>query len=302
MSGLQWILVLFGWFSLAAFMAGNIYKAVKFASPPQTLRWEVYPIPHESPEKRKYGGSYMEEMDWTKKPLHKSLWGEIVGMFSEILFLERVKHFNNYGIWAFSMALHWGVYFLFGWLGLMAVESILKITVVSPITNIMGVTSFILGAFGCLALIIKRASNEDLNLITPPVLYFNLLFLLSIFATGLIAWRVDPSFNSARRFVEGTVFFNLSSVPAAVIINFLLIQLFLIYTPFSKFIHYLAKYFNFHKAFWDDAFKVKGSAIDQKNLEEVGYKFKWSGPHVDPNKTWLENALEIPGIKKGEKK
>jgi hypothetical protein len=47
---------------------------------------------------------------------------------------------------------------------------------------------------------------------------------------------------------------------------------------------------------------VKGSAIDQKNLEEVGYKFKWSGPHVDPNKTWLENAMEIPGQKKGEKK
>jgi len=299
MSALQWFLVLFGWFSVFIFVVGNIAKFIKFSSMPQNLRWEVYPVPHETKEKRSYGGSYMEEMDWAKKPLHTSLWAELVEMGSEIFFLARVRHHNPYGMWPLSMAMHWGVYLLFGWIFLLVIEALFKVTALSQITSIVGIVAFILGAFGCLMLMIKRSSVRDLQVISSPVQYFNLLFLLSIFVTGILSWLADPSFTYSKKFLGGTILFNLSTVPAIVILNFLLIQLFLIYTPFSRFVHYIAKYFNFHQSLWDDAFKTKDSPKDKKNIEQVGYAFLWSGPHSYPDKTWLENATIIEG---GEKK
>ncbi|MCG2709455.1 MAG: hypothetical protein L6246_03920 [Thermodesulfovibrionales bacterium] len=286
-------MVIFAWSSVFIFVVGAAYKTIKFSTMPQNLRWEVYPVPHEEKEKRHYGGSYMEEMDWAKKPLHSSLAGELVEMGSEIFFLKRVREYNIFGLWPFSMAMHWGIYLLFGWMFLLAIEAILKINAISPITNIVGVVAFILGAFGCLTLIIKRASNRELNLYTAPVDYFNLLLLFSIFAMGIVSWRVDPSFMDARRYVAGIIFFNLSPVTPVVMVTFLLFGLFLIYMPFSKYLHYLAKYFNFHQSLWDDAFKDKGSPKDKRNLEQVGYRFFWSGPHSNPDKTWLENAQEL---------
>jgi nitrate reductase gamma subunit len=235
----------------------------------------------------------MEEMDWAKKPLPTSLWAELVEMGSEIFFLARVRHYNPYGMWIFSMAMHWGVYLLFGWIFLLVIEALFKITALSQITNIVGIVAFISGAFGCLALITKRATNKELSLYTAPVDYFNLLFMLSIFGTGILSWITDSSLINSRKYVDGLIFFNLSDVPPIVILNFVLFGLFLIYMPFTKLLHYLAKYFNFHQSLWDDAFKAKDSPKDKKNVEEVGYKFFWAGPHVNPDKTWLENAMDL---------
>ncbi len=306
MSGLQWFLVLFGWFSVFVFVLGVAYKAIKFSTMPLNLRWEVYPVPHEEGEKRHYGGSYMEEMDWAKHKPHKSAIGfvhELLEMGSEIFLLKRVREFNKFGLWPLSMAMHWGIYLIFGWLFLLVAEAVLKINAISPITNIVGIVSFILGAFGCLTLMIKRATNSELNLYTEPVEYFNLLLLLSIFVTGIISWGVDPFFVDVRRYVAGIIFFNLSPVTPAVMVTFLLFGIFLIYMPFSKYLHYLAKYFNFHESLWDDAFKKKGSPKDKKNMEQVGYKFFWAGPHASPDKTWLENAQDLLlEEKKGGKK
>lgn len=245
----------------------------------------------------------MEEMDWAKKPIHSSLIGELVEMGSEIFLLNRVRKHNTLGIWPFSMAMHWGIYLLLTWIGLLIVEVLLKVSVISPATNILGIVAFILGAFGCLALIIKRATNRELSLYTAPLDYFNLLLLLSIFVTGIISWRMDPSLGDSRRYMEGIIFFSLPTLPFVVVLNFILFSLFLIYMPFTKLLHYVAKYFTFHKVLWDDGFKEKGSPKDKKNIEQVGYMFLWAGPHSNPNKTWLENAQELLlEEKKGEKK
>lgn len=248
----------------------------------------------------------MEEVDWAKKPLHTSLAGEIMEMGSEIFFLKRVKKYNPFNLWPFSMAMHWGIYLLFGWMVLLLIGAFLKVNAILQITTIVGAASFILGSFGCLTLIIKRSTNRELSLYTAPVDYFNLLLLLSIFVTGIISWRMDPSFIYSRSYVEGIISFNPSPVPSIVLLNFLLFEAFLIYMPFTKLLHYVAKYFNFHKSFWDDAFKKKGSDIDKKVLEQLSYKVTWSGPHIVPGKTWLEEAqltgFEGKSEKKGEKK
>jgi len=292
MSGLQWLLVLFAWGSVGVFVLGALYKAVKFSTMPLNLRWEIYPVPHEEAERRHYGGSYMEEVDWVKKPMHSALVPEILEMASEIFLLKRVREYNIFGLWPLSMAMHWGIYLFFGWLFLLLVETVLGIESIAPLTNIVGIVSFILGSIGCISLILKRASNSELSLYTEPVEYFNLLLLLSIFGTCIITW-LTGSLDGARKYIDGIVFFRLAEVPPIVIVNFVLFSLFLIYMPFSKYLHYLAKYFNFHQSLWDDKFKEKGSAKDKKNIEQVGYQFKWAGPHVNPDKTWLENAVDI---------
>lgn len=293
MSNLQWSLVLFGWLSVFIFIVGVVYKFMRFSTMPLNLRWDIYPIPHEPGEKRHYGGSYMEEIDWARKPRHSSLMGELIEMGSEIFFLKRVKEHNPFNLWPFSMAMHWGIYLLLTWILLLIVEAFFKINAISQITNIVGIVAFILGASGCLTLILKRGMNKELNLYTAPVEYFNLLFLLSIFVTGIISWRIDPSFASSRKYIEGIIFFNLSPVPSIVILNFLLFELFLIYMPFTKLLHYVGKYFNFHQSLWDDGFKEKDSEIDKKIIKQLGYKISWAGPHSTPGKTWLEGAQDL---------
>ncbi len=113
---------------------------------------------------------------------------------------------------------------------------------------------------------------------------------------------LDPSFSNSRNYIHGVVTFSLSPVPTFVLLNFILFEAFLMYMPFTKLLHYVAKYFNFHQAFWDDAFKKKGSAIDKKVLEQLSFKVSWSGPHIVPGKTWLEEAQIVDAEpKKGDK-
>lgn len=73
--------------------------------------------------------------------------------------------------------------------------------------------------------------------------------------------------------------------------------------PFSKYLHFVAKYFNFHQSLWDDAFKVKDSEIDKRIIKQLSYNIKWAGPHVVPDKSWLEESqLAVLEEKKGETK
>ncbi len=45
------------WFSVAIFMLMVVYKFLKLNSMPMHLRWELYPVDHETKVKRSYGGS-----------------------------------------------------------------------------------------------------------------------------------------------------------------------------------------------------------------------------------------------------
>jgi hypothetical protein len=64
----------------------------------------------------------------------------------------------------------------------------------------------------------------------------------------------------------------------------------MIYMPFTKLIHYSAKYFTFDRALWDDDFKAKGSAVDRQVTAQLGYKTTWAAPHIAPGQTWLQQA------------
>ena len=283
-------MIYFGWFAAAAFVVVAGYKIARIATMPKNLRWEVYPVPHEAEQKRRYGGSYMEEVDWAKKRESGSVIPEFIEMGTEIFALKKVREHNVYGIWLFSMAMHWGIYLYFGWLALLVAQNLILIPALAYATTVLGLVSFILGIFGTLSLTIKRATNPNLKLYTAPIDYFNLLFLASFFIVGLISWLTELSFDAHAAYIGSILSFKPTAVPTRVLVGFLLFELFMVYMPFSKLIHYFAKYFTFHHSLWDDAFSAKGSPTERKIVEQLSYGVNWSAPHIAPGKTWLEEA------------
>ena len=84
-------LTLFCWVALICFVALSIKKAMYFSKLPQHGRQDLYPIPLESNEKFKYGGSYMEEDKWYEKERHHNLKLELIDMFAEMLFIKNLS-------------------------------------------------------------------------------------------------------------------------------------------------------------------------------------------------------------------
>jgi nitrate reductase gamma subunit len=307
---LEWFTALLGWASVIIFLSVGAIKIVRVVRSPLSVRWEVYPIPHESGDRRHYGGSYMEEVDWAaryRKPsLLATLVPELLEIGAEVLFLKRVRAHNRYGIWPLSMCMHWGIYLTVAWVGLLAMDVVVAnfaaITVLSQLASVVGPIAFLLGAFGSLALVVRRATDHELRLYTAPVDLANLLFLFAVFAAGLLGVAIDPAFlTDSRAYLQGVLTLNPVSVPFAALLPFVLLELFFIYMPFSKLIHYVAKYFTFHQALWDDGFKLAGDGTDRHLLKQLSYVVTWSGPHIVPGKTWLEE-VQITATEEAPKK
>jgi nitrate reductase gamma subunit len=283
-------MVAFGWLAAALFIGVSVYKIVRIARLPLNVRWEVYPVPHEAKEKRRYGGSYMEDMDWATKARTSSPLAAFLEIAVEVTTLKRVKEHNGYGIWPLSLAMHWGFYLYFGWLLLLVAGNAVTVAGLSGLTIAVGLAAHVLGAGGALGLMVKRATNRNLRPYTTPLDYFNLLFIAVLFIAGLVSWFGDQSFAAHKACIGSLLFLKPVHVPAAVSVSFLLFGLFMIYMPFTKLIHYFAKYFTFDRALWDDDFKAKGSSKDRQVIAQLAYKPTWSAPHIPPGKTWLEQA------------
>jgi len=230
----------------------------------------------------------MEQTDWAKESRPSSFAAELMEMGSEIFFMKRVREHNPYHLWPFSLALHWGIYLLLLWIGLLAAT--ILIPALTSLTVAVGVAAFALGAGGAVGLIVKRATDEEMALYTAPVDYFNLVFLAAIFGLGLGSWLTDPLFSQHQAYVGGLLSFRPTPVSPVVVAMFLLLQVFAIYMPFSKLFHYIVKHFTFRETLWDDEFNVKGSSQDERIARQLSYTVSWAGPHIAPGKTWLEDV------------
>lgn len=295
----QWFTIIFGWASVFIFIFLAAYKFYRIAILPLNLRWEVYPVPHETKDRRSYGGSYMEQVDWVKKPKSSSFLAELGEMCAEIFLLNRVRKHNPYHLWPLSMAMHWGIYLLLLWIGLLAVVNWMP--ALDTVTVAIGIASFVLGLGGTLGLVIKRMVDRRLVLYTAPVDYFNLIFLAGIFGLGLISWVADLRFSQHQAYILSLISFKPAPVSPLVLAMFFTLQAFAIYMPFSKLIHYIMKHFTFTEILWDDEFKTKGSSKDQRITRQLSYVKQWAGPHIGRDKTWLEDAQETAISKQGEK-
>lgn len=285
------ILSLFAVLSPLVLFGGIAYKFKKISSMPLNVRWEIYPLPKGDIEKIRYGGSYMEELDWLKRPNPHKSYHEFIEPFKELLYLHRVHKFNKYGLWIWSMALHWGVGLLFGWLLILLIDSLFVSIDLSGFAFV-GTLAYILGTVGSVGLLFKRLSNSELRLYTTGLEFFNLIFLLIVFLTGLLMVFDDSSLSESFLYAGGALrlALPLDSISSITLLHYILVQIFLIYIPFSKFFHGPVKFFTFHKILWQDEFQMKGSPEEKKIMEQLHYKVKWAAPHVIPDQNWLHNA------------
>ncbi len=298
----MWLLLL-TYICLLIFIAGLTWRIYKYASLPVHLRWELYPVAHEIG--RPYGGSYLEEEDWWRRPRKINLLGESTVFLREIVFF-REYFYSNRRFWSFVYPFHLGLFLLVAWVVMLLAGSILtlnglSISSTSPyfgvalvyyLTLISGVAAFILGIFGTIGLLIKRSYDEDLRKYSAPIDYFNLTGILLVFLTGLLFWVMeDPSFDVARSYIKSLITFNFPKIGPVMTINIVLSCLLLAYMPFTRMMHYVAKYFTYHKVRWDDEPNTRGSKLERKLKELLAQSESWSASHIRPGESWSEQAV-----------
>lgn len=299
------VLSIFAYLSVLIFLAAVIYRIVRIIATPVHLRWELYPVPHESGGKAKYGGSYLEESNWWTKPTSGSKIGELRVMIPEILLLKGIWEHNR-GLWFWSWGFHFGLY-----LAAAAAFLIVATAIIGPSTAIgeIGISiagticliGYILGAVGCLGMLVKRLTDHKLKPFTSSGTIFNLLFILAIFATGLFAISQSGSFDfitRIQRIIIGFVLFKGDIVPkTAAFAHVTVTLLFLVYMPFTHMAHFVLKYFTYHDVRWNDQPNLKGSKLEQKIVEALKYKPTWAAKHIkaDGKKNWVDIATEEVG-------
>src|SRR5512142_2835828 len=95
--------------ALVTFATGCLRRARQYAKLPVHLRWELYPVPHETSPRAAHGGSYFEESEWWTKPRRVNRTGELAVMAREILLLETVRKAKP-SLWWRSQIFHSGVF------------------------------------------------------------------------------------------------------------------------------------------------------------------------------------------------
>ena len=308
------LLYLFTYLSVLVFIILVISKIIKYSSTPVHVRWELYPVAHET-DRNKYGGSYYEEEEWWKKKVKKNHFAELWVMFEEIFFLKGVYH-NNKKLWLFSFPFHFGLYLIVGTFILIFASAILDITSVinlyntqSVIGNILSIATDIFGYaglaitfVGCVGLIIQRSTDEKFKFYNAPMdfinLYFILVLVISISITLLFS---NPSFILSKYYARNLLSLNFEIIPDTLfIIHIILISLFLLYFPITRMMHLFSKYFTYHNVRWEDEANVKGSKLEKRIKEALNFGVSWSAPHVKTGKTWAEVATTFPPEMKNE--
>jgi nitrate reductase gamma subunit len=294
--------------SVLIFLIAVATRFRKYASTPIHLRWELYPVAHEA-EKKEYGGSYYEELDWYKKPIKKSLVSELTAMAEEILLLKGVYE-NNRSLWYASYPFHLGFYMLVGLLGLLvagALAPLVGIPVAADSASVIGTVLFYatilcgyagltLALLGCVGLLIKRIKDPALRPMTSPADYCNLGYILVLLTTALVAWLfTDQTFSATRGIVLSLIQFKgLEGVSGPIALELVLFSLFILYMPFTRMTHFFAKYFTYHKVRWDDTPNLRGGPMEGPIKEALNFGVSWSAPHIQSGKTWAQVATEIP--------
>jgi nitrate reductase gamma subunit len=288
---------------LALFLVAFTVRSIRMARMPVHLRWELSPVPHEK-GKSAYGGSYLEEVDWWTKPREKDLVNEITYMGKEILFLKALWEHNR-KLWWFSFPFHFGLYLLIGGAGLLALGGVGAffgirgpgfgiLTTGLPVLAGIG---YALGMLGALGLFVTRLSSDEMRNSTAPVSFINLLVLLAMFVTGLWALLTVPGFaGEAVAVVVGLLTASLpANIPGILSVHFVSAFIFLAYLPFTQMMHFVAKYFTYHKVRWDDEPVTAGSKLDLELKRLLNQPVTWAAPHIraDGKKTWVDIATDI---------
>ena len=294
MSGIIWLIFAFA--AILIFLIVATYRTLAIIRLPVHLRWELAPIPYER-GKQRWGGSYLEDYEWWKKPQHKSLIAPLQYMLVEIFLLRAIWRHNR-PLWPLSFAFHTGIYLIFFMLLFSIVSAILilaevplsVLNVFLIITSVLALVGYLLGGLGAIGLILKRALDSSLRSFNTLSKYFNLVFLGAVFTSGAYAWFSSGDFASEMTsFIKGLLTLDggmSASFPLS--LHIVISLLFLIYLPFTDMIHFIAKYFTYHEIRWDD--KPQDERMKRQLRRLLSQPVSWSATHIkaDGRKNWID--------------
>ena len=300
---------------LTLFVLATAHLVYRQLTLPVHVRWEIYPVQHESAAKAAYGGSYLEELNWWEKKYERSLFNELLYMIPEILFIRGLWK-ENRQLWWVSFPFHFGLYLMIGTFVLMVIHGGFALggtkafaagsglrSLLDLLIIVMGWGGLIIGNIGSLGLIHRRLTDRELRDYSTPADFFNILFIFLFFLSALLSGLSgDPTWEGAKSYVLGLV--TAGNSPAgympgqsltggtAIVTASLLVA----YIPLTHMSHMYMKYFLYHKVKWDDAPNRKGGSIETAVLENLGLKPTWAAKHVeaDGQKSWSDIASPGP--------
>ncbi|MFC1977211.1 respiratory nitrate reductase subunit gamma [Chloroflexota bacterium] len=281
-----------------------VYKVSKIAKMPLHVRWELSPIPHE--KGYQHGGSYFEELEWWNRPQEKNTFRSILYLLKEY-FLFKGYFLKKRAYWLSLYPWHVGFYLIvsFHILNFFAALAMVTgdITVSSISTSSLGVGlyyvtlviavgGFALGSFGSVGMLIERLVNKDLKEFASPMNYFNYIFFLIVFLSGLISWAFfDPTLSAYREFWASLITFQFTVVEAATYTHIMLFSLFLMYLPFTRSTHYITILIAYFGILWGDKPNLRGGEMESEIQGVLGKTVHWSAPHIQSGKKWSDNAV-----------
>lgn len=236
--------------------------------------------------------------------------GELKVMIPEILLLAGVRE-HNQSHWLRSFPFHFGLYLLGGVVVLLLVGAVATVAgldvsatggvlgkLLYHLTYVVGYAGLGMGLLGSLALLVRRAANEDYREYTKKADYFNLVFFIATIGVATVAHAsVDPTFATLREFFAMLVTFDVAgagaSIPSGLLAaEIVLGSLLVAYIPLTHMSHFFTKYFMYHDIRWSDEPNFKGGKIEQKVNEALKYPVSWSAPHIrgDGKKNWVDVA------------
>jgi len=287
---------------IVIFCAAVLKRIISYINNPIHVRWELYPVAHEGGGKAEYGGSYLEEVDWWKKPRETSKINELKVMAAEILGLKAVHEYNR-PLWFVTYPFHLGLYFTIMFLVFLFIGSIaglmgMEALAVMAIVKFTGPLGFILTLCGATGLLYKRLTDAKLKIYSSVEHYFNLIIFIVTMGVAIITWLfVDPNFVMAKTFVAGLISFKLTGISSPLfLIQILLIVATIAYIPFTHMSHFFMKYFLYHDIRWDDKPNIDSPETNAKINVVLNYPVTWSAEHIAGHgkNTWAEVATFNP--------
>ena len=176
-------------------------------------------------------------------------------MGKEIFFLKGVYEHNR-NLWYLSFPFHFGMYVLTAAAVLTFLTAILPTSIIpfensiiGSIIEILAIIGFFIGIIGTLGLMVRRILDQDLKKYTTGSAIFNLFFLLALFASGLLSIFSTPNFYAEMNlYARSLIFADITGGISGIIsLHCIITLLFLAYLPFTKMLHFLAKYFTYHE-------------------------------------------------------
>jgi nitrate reductase gamma subunit len=301
-----WVIVLAG---ALAFVLGSIARAIRYARQPMHLRWEVYPVPHESPARAWYGGSRYEETDWWTHPAQSNHWSAALAMAREILLLRGLWDANR-PLWRRSYPFHLGLYLVVASTAALAAGGVWAIvtpdaaavTVLSRVGELVGAWGLALSVAGAVALLRYRLTAPDLRPYTTAGDIVNLVAFAVAFGCLLAGVLTADSTGPRGVDVARAVLTIDTTVPASslIVLGLALSALVAAYIPCTHMAHFVAKYFTYHAVRWDDAPNLGDGRIQRTIAAYLTYRPTWSATHVgaDGTRTWADIATTPPPMQR----